>query len=58
MFQNFFLGFLSVFRFGLMPIKNSVNTGGPEECIDLVEKDLYLSYKKLKNSHERTKEIF
>lgn len=58
MFQKFFSGFLSVFRFGSVPIRNSINTGSPEECIYLVEKDLYLSYEKLKNSHERKKKIF
>ena len=52
MFQRFFSGFLSVFRFGSVPIKNSINTDGPVEYIDSVEKDLYLSYEKLKNSYE------
>lgn len=58
MFQKFLSGFLSVFRFGSVPIRNNVNTGSSEEYIYLVEKDLYLSYEKLKNSHERKKEIF
>lgn len=58
MFQKFFSGFLSVFRFGSVSIRNSINTGSPEECIYLVEKDLYLSYEKLKNGHERKKKIF
>lgn len=58
MFHKFLAGFLSVFRFGSVPIRNNINTGRPEECIYIVEKDLYLSYEKLKNSHERKKEIF
>lgn len=58
MFQKFFLGFLSLFRFGSVPIRNNINTVSPEEYIYSVEKDLYLSYEKLKNSHERKKEIF
>ena len=53
MFQRFFLGFLSVFRFGAVPIKNNINTDGIAEYMDLEEKDLYLSYEKLKNKHER-----
>lgn len=58
MFQRFFSGFLSVFRFGSVPIKNNINTDCPEEYIDIVEKDIYLSYERLKNNHEGKKEIF
>lgn len=58
MFQRFFSGFLSVFKFGSVPIKNSVNTDCPEDYICVVEQDLYLSYEKLKNNHEGKKEIF
>lgn len=58
MFQRFFSGFLSVFKFGSVPIKNSVNTDYPEDYIYVVEQDLYLSYEKLKNNHEGKKEIF
>lgn len=53
MFQRFFSGFLSVFRFGAVPIKNNINTEGVAEYMDLAEKDLYLSYEKLKINHER-----
>ncbi len=52
MFQRFFLGFLSVFRFGAVPIKNNINTDGIASYIDLVEKDFNLSYEKMKNNHE------
>ncbi len=58
MFQRFFSGFLSVFRFGSVPIKNNIDADCPEEYIDIVEKDLLLSYERLKNNHEGKKEIF
>ena len=50
--------FLSVFRFGSVPIKNNIDADCPEEYIDIVEKDLFLSYERLKNNHEGKKEIF
>jgi hypothetical protein len=53
MFQRFFSGFLSVFRFGAVPIKNNPNTDDIAKYIDLAEKDLFLSYEKMKNKHER-----
>ena len=58
MLQRFFLGFFSVFRFGSIPSEINKTAYCPEEYIDLVEKDLYLSYEKLKNNHEGKKEFF
>ena len=58
MLQKFISGFLSVFRFGAIPIKTNVNKFGITEYIDIVECDIYCSFEKLRNNHERNKEIF
>jgi hypothetical protein len=54
MFKNFCLGFFSIFEADLNASSENVNDHmGLEKYINLAEKDLYLSYQKLKNNNER-----
>jgi hypothetical protein len=50
--QRFFSGFLSVFRFGVVPIKQ-VKPPEIEEYFSKIEQDINTSYEELKNSYER-----
>ena len=51
-FQRFFLGFLSVFRFGAVTIKQ-VKSSDVAKYFCRIENDINRSYQKLKKSHER-----
>ena len=52
MIQQFFSGFFSMFKLGVMPIKQ-VKTTEIEEYFSKIEQDINTSYKKLKSSYER-----
>lgn len=57
MIQGVFLGFISVFTLHSFSLKNNKNLVNFKEDINTIEQDLYLSYKKLQNYHERKKAV-